>query len=53
MRFIPFTEQNWNLLGFWSDPESGPELDPEADPRIWIRIRIKMNRIRNTNQNVK
>ena len=55
MSFIPVTEKklrrkNWNLLDFRSDPESDqdPELDPDPLSRKRIRIRIKMQRIRNT-----
>ena len=32
MSFIPFTEKNWNLLDFRSDPDT--ELYPDPDPRI-------------------
>ena len=55
MSFIPATEKklrrkNLNLLDFRSDPESDqdPELDPDPLSRKRIRIRIKMQRIRNT-----
>ena len=36
MSFKPFTEKNWNLFDFMSDPEPGPDPDPhqnEADPK--------------------